>query len=297
VPASNKKGLGRGFESLIPTDLLDESFDPTATQDEQISDLRLIKLEQIIADPDQPRRQFDEESLEDLAASVKEHGILQPIVVTPYGSGYQIVAGERRFRAAKIAEIDKIPALVRTLSGQRKLELSLIENLQRRDLNVIETATAYMKLRDQFNLTLDQIGKRVGKKSISTISNTLRLLRLPLSVRTALAEGKIVEGQARPLVGLDDDLIEDLLVRIIREQWSSRQTEQYIVQLKKSHITHSTKNVEKVDKVPYQEDTERIAKHLAAKVQVRTNSKGAGQIVIKFVSEKDFRRIQKLLDE
>lgn len=296
MSVSNKKGLGRGFESLIPVDLLDESFDPTASQDDQVSELRQIKLSQIITDPDQPRRQFDEESLEDLAASIREHGILQPIVVTPHSGGYQIVAGERRFRAAKMAGLDKIPALVRTLTGQHKLELSLIENLQRRDLNIIETATAYMKLRDQFNLTLDQIGQRVGKKSVSAVSNTLRLLRLPLSARTALFEGRITEGQARPLVGLDEETINTLLPRIIREQWSARQTEQYIVQLKNSETTTLGKT-SKVSESPYEEDTRRIAKRFDADIQVRTNSKGAGQIIIKFDSEDDFRRIQKILED
>ena len=200
---SAKKGLGRGFDSLIPTELLDESFDPTAQQDDQVSDLRHIKLDEIAADPDQPRRHFDEEALSELAESIKEHGILQPIVVTPKGGKYQIVAGERRYRAALRAGLAKVPALVRTLSNQHKLELSLIENLQRRDLNVLETATAYLKLRDQFNLTLDQIGQRVGGKSVSTISNTLRLLRLPESVRSALADGRLREGQARPLINLE----------------------------------------------------------------------------------------------
>ncbi len=295
MSASSKKGLGRGFESLIPIDLLDESFDPTASQDEQVSDLRQIKLSQIIADPDQPRRQFDEESLEDLAESIRQHGILQPIVVTPHGNGYQIVAGERRFRASRLAGLDKIPALIRTLSGQHKLELSLIENLQRRDLNVLETATAYMKLRDQFNLTLEQIGQRVGKKSISAVSNTLRLLRLPQIVRTALAEGKVSEGQARPLVGLDEALVEAIFPRILREGWSSRQTEQYIVQLKKSQEL-GDKPKKDISVSPYEDDTKRIAKRIRADVRVRTNSKGAGQIVIRFKSDAEFHRIEKLLD-
>ena len=157
--SAKRGGLGRGLESLIPTEVLDESFDPTAEQDEQISDLRHIKLSEIVADPNQPRRTFDEASLEELSASIKEHGILQPIVVVPHEGKYMIVAGERRFRAAMRAGMEKIPALVRTLSNQHRLELSLIENLQRRDLNPLETATAYLKLRDQFNLTLDQIGR------------------------------------------------------------------------------------------------------------------------------------------
>lgn len=191
-------GLGRGLDSLIPTEVLDESFDPTAKQDEQVSDLRNIRLTEIVPDPDQPRRNFDELALDELSASVKEHGILQPIVVTPYQGKYMIVAGERRYRAAERAGLDKVPVLVRTLTNQHKLELSLIENLQRRDLNPLETATAYLKLRDQFNLTLDQIGQRVGGKSVAAISNTLRLLRLPESVREAIADGRLREDKLGP---------------------------------------------------------------------------------------------------
>lgn len=294
---SNKKGLGRGFESLIPIELLDESFDPTAAQDQKVSEMRHIKLTEIVADPDQPRRSFEEAALEDLAASIAEHGILQPIVVTPYQGGYQIVAGERRYRASKLVGLDKIPALVRTLSGQHKLELSLIENLQRSDLNILETATAYLKLRDQFNLTLEQIGQRVGKKSISTVSNTLRLLKLPVSVRTALAERKVSEGQVRPLIGLDETLINKLLPQIIQQEWSARRTEQYIVQLKQSHNTDTSQPKQTPAQSPYEDDTKRIARRFSTDVSVRTNTKGAGQIVIKFTSGEEFRRIQKLLDK
>lgn len=291
------RGLGRGFDSLIPTELLDESFDPTASQDDQVSDLRQIKLAEVIADPDQPRRHFDEEALEELAASIKEHGILQPIVVTPSAGGYQIVAGERRYRAANKAGLEKIPALVRTLSDQHKLELSLIENLQRRDLNVLETATAYLKLRDQFNLTLDQIGQRVGGKAVSSISNTLRLLRLPESVRQALADGRLREGQARPLVNLDPEIIESILPIILKEEWSARKIEQFIVQLKKNGQQPIETKRKSVSAIPYEEDTVRLQKRLATDVSVKTNAKGAGQIVIRFKSDKEFQRIQKMLSE
>lgn len=293
---SVKKGLGRGFDSLIPTELLDESFDPTAAQDDQVSDLRHIKLAQISPDPDQPRRHFDEVGLEELSASIKEHGILQPIVVTPKDGGYQIVAGERRYRAAKRAGLDKVPALVRTLTDQHKLELSLIENLQRRDLNVLETATAYLKLRDQFNLTLDEIGQRVGGKSVSAISNTLRLLRLPESVRTALLEGKLREGQARPLVNLAPEVIEEILPQILREEWSARKIEQLIVQLKKSSKTPDDTAPKKVIPVPYEDTTKRLVRRLATDVSVKTNAKGAGQIIIRFKSDDEFQRLQQLLD-
>ena len=293
---SIKKGLGRGFDSLIPTELLDESFDPTADQDEKVSDLRQIKLSEITADPDQPRRYFDEVALDELAASIKEHGILQPIVVTPShdGGGYVIVAGERRYRAATRAGLGKIPALVRTLSNQHKLELSLIENLQRRDLNPLETATAYLKLRDQFNLTLDQIGDRVGGKSVSTISNTLRLLRLPESVRKALANGEIREGQARPLINLDPETIEKVLPRILKEEWSARTIEQYIVDLKKERAQTPKRpgaDAKKAKNMTLTSQAVRFERRFSAPVQIRSNTRGAGQIVIKFKSSDDFERI------
>lgn len=293
---SAKKGLGRGFESLIPTDLLDESFDPTAKQDEQVSDLRQIKLTEIHNDPDQPRRNFDETGMAELAASIKEHGVLQPIVVMPHRGGYQIVAGERRFRASQMVGLDKIPALVRTLSAQHKLELSLIENLQRRDLNAIETATAYLKLRDQFNLSLEQIGERVGGKSISAVSNTLRLLKLPKIIVNAIADGKITEGQARPLIGLEVPLAEGLLKRIVDEGWSARQIEQYIVNLKKSTPTKSARAAQKLQ-TSYEEQVTGLKNRFQTEVKIRVNSHGAGQLVIPFKDEQDFERIKHLLGE
>ena len=292
---SAKKGLGRGFDSLIPTELLDESFDPTSAQDDKVSEMRHIKLTEITPDPDQPRRHFDEEALNELAASIKEHGILQPIVVIPKDGGYQIVAGERRYRAASIAGLLKVPALVRTLSAQHKLELSLIENLQRRDLNVLETATAYLKLRDQFNLTLDQIGERVGGKSVSAISNTLRLLRLPESVKTALLDGRLREGQARPLVNLDPEIIDEVLPQILEEEWSARRIEQFIVQFKKQGAPKAKKPLARVAAVPYEDDTKRLVSQLGTKVTIKTNAKGAGQIVIRFTSDDEFQRIQSML--
>ncbi|MEI6850616.1 MAG: ParB/RepB/Spo0J family partition protein [Candidatus Saccharibacteria bacterium] len=292
---SPKRGLGRGFESLIPTELLDESFDPTASQDQQVSELRQIKIDQIIVDPDQPRKQFDQSGLDDLAVSIKEHGILQPIIVTPHKGGYQIVAGERRFHASIIAGLDKIPALVRTLTGQHKLEISLIENLQRKDLNVMETATAYLKLRDQFNLTLEQIGKRVGNRSVSAVSNKLRLLKLPDYVREMLVNGTITEGQVRPLIGLDNATTKKIIPRIIREEWSARKIEQFIVDLKKNRSTTEMSPARQIKEQPYEKQLKRIQSHLGTDVSINTNSKGAGKITIKFKNEKEFDRLQDLL--
>lgn len=287
-----KKGLGRTFDSLIPTDLLDESFDPTAVQDDQVSELRYIKINLITADPDQPRRHFDESSIADLAASITEHGVLQPIVVTVKGKGYQIVAGERRFRAATAAGLEKIPAIVRTLSDQHRLELSLIENIQRRDLSPIETATAYAKLRDQFNLTLDEIGNRVGSKSVSAVSNTLRLLKLPKEVQQALLTGDLTEGQARPLVGVDEELVRDILARIIREEWSARTVERYVSQLKQSNKTQ--KIVKQNDAVIA--DAVRIGERLRTPVDIRLSPNGTGKIVISFKDQAELDRIKKVFN-
>lgn len=290
---SIKKGLGRGFDSLIPTDLIDESLDPTAAQDEKLSDLREIKLSEIVPDPDQPRRNFDEEALQEMAQSVAEHGVIQPIIVTPFDGKYKIVAGERRYRGATRAGLETIPALVRTLSDQHKLELSLIENLQRRDLNVLETATAYLKLRDQFNLSLEEIGKRVGGKSVSGVSNTLRLLRLPESVRQALQDGKLTEGQARPLVNADPEAVEAVLPQILKEEWSARKIEQYVVNLKAD-----AKNAKTHEPVQTSDDT--VVTHWRQRlgvdnVAIRTNSKGAGQIVIRFKSQDELKQIEERL--
>ena len=292
---SAKKGLGRSFDSLIPTELLDESFDPTSEQDDRVSDLRYIKLSEIVPDPDQPRRAFDEVSLDELAASVKEHGVLQPIVVAPDKQGYKIVAGERRFRASQRAGLEKIPALVRTLSSQHKLELSLIENLQRSDLNPLETATAYLKLRDQFNLTLEEIGQRVGGKTSAAISNTLRLLRLPASARDAIIAGDIREGQARPLIGLPEDVVDEIIPRIIKEGWSARAIESYVRRQKANGLSGHTTRQPAPRKPRYVKEQTHFADRFKTPVEVRTNRRGSGQIVISFQDHADFERISKLL--
>ena len=291
-----KKGLGRSFDSLIPTDLLDESFDPTADQDDNVSDLRHIRLSEIEPDPEQPRRRFDEVSLAELAESVRQHGVLQPIVVTAKGGIYTIVAGERRWRAAKMAGLDKIPALVRTLTNQHRLELSLIENLQRTDLNPLETATAYMKLRDQFNLTLDQIGERIGGRSAGTISNTMRLLKLPEPVRKVIAEGQLTEGQARPLIGLEPELIQQVLPRLLEENWSARMVEQYLVMLKRNNQTKA-KSVAKIENKAYAPEVKRLTRRFHTTVKVQTSSRGNGVISIKFKNDTEFQRLITLLEK
>ena len=283
----SKKGLGRSFESLIPTDLLDESFDPSAGDDHKVSDLRTIKLSEIVPDPEQPRRHFDQTGLDELTASIQAHGVLQPIVVVPKDGKYQIVAGERRYRASQAAGKDSIPALVRTLSNQHKLELSLIENIQRRDLNPLETATAYAKLRDQFNLTLEEIGVRVGGKSVSAVSNTLRLLKLDEDVKKAVAEGNLSEGQARPLIGADSDLIKSILPQIIAEGWSARKIEQFMTTAKPEGKGDKPKPAQ-----PAIRQLETLSKRFATKATVQETKKGAGRIIIEFKSADELAALE-----
>ena len=219
------KGLGRGFESLIPTDLVDEEFDLTASEEK--GELKKLNLKDIVPDEDQPRRDFDEDALNALANSIKEHGVLQPIVVTKENGKYKIVAGERRWRASQIAGLDKIPAIIRTLDSQNRLELSIIENAQREDLNAIELATAYAKLKTQFNMTPDDIAKKVGKSEAS-IQGTLRLLNLPDEVKKIMVKEKLTEGVMRPLASQDEATINKVLPKIIKEGWTARKVERYL---------------------------------------------------------------------
>jgi ParB family chromosome partitioning protein len=291
-----KKGLGRGFSTLIPTDILiDDQFDPTLGVDHEISKLQEIPLAKIAADPDQPRRHFDEEALEALSNSIKIHGVLQPIVVIKKGENYEIVAGERRYRASKMAGLEKIPAIIRELSDQNRLELSLIENLQRSDLNVLETATAYLKLREQFNMTAKQIGERVGGRSESAVLNTLRLLNLPDEVKKYVHSGELKEGQARPLLKIDEKTVLKILPKILAEGWSARKIEQFLVQYKKESERVGEKAVKNLNKMPFENTMKRIATRLKTDVNIKTSARGSGQIVIKFKTEEELKRLEEIL--
>ncbi len=259
------KGLGRGFEALIPTDLVDEEFDLTASEDKSESELKELKIEDIIRDEEQPRREFDEEALNALAASIKEHGVLQPIVVVKEEGKYKIVAGERRWRASKIAGLTKIPAIIRTLDSQNRLELAIIENAQREDLNAIELATAYAKLKNQFNLTAEDIAAKVGK-SEQTIQNTLRLLNLPDDVKKVMVEEKLTEGVMRPLVSRDEATIRKVLPKIVDEGWTARKVERYFAETTKKSSATALKRDE------YRKDEDKLTAKYNAVVAIKGRS-------------------------
>lgn len=236
-------GLGRGFDSLIPTEFdedFDAEFDVTAKEDKKESDLKNIPISEIVRDEDQPRKEFSAEALEALASSIKEHGVLQPLVVVREEGKYKIVAGERRFRASKLAGLKEVPAIVRTLEAQERLEISIIENAQREDLNAIEMATAYAKLKSQFNLSEEEIADRVGK-SKSAVVNTMRLLNLPDEAKRAMVEHKLTEGVMRPLVGADEKLVKAILPKIIEEGWTARRVEKEMAEKKKKSSVKAVK--------------------------------------------------------
>ena len=295
-----KRGLGRGFASLIPTDVVDSDFDITAAEDEKLSAVRLLNLADIIPNPDQPRRNFKPEELRELADSIAEHGLLQPIVVTPgkVAGQFEIVAGERRYRAAKLAGLDKVSAIVRKLSDQHKLELAIVENVQREDLNPLETATAYAKLRTQFNMPDDEIARRVGRAT-STIRNNMRLLNLPDEAKQALAKGELGEAHARQILALPTpELKHQLLRHIIDEGWTVNKAERFVIGYKRgleqgdggiSAARQATRT-----QTPW---TDCIAKRLgfsAKNVSVKTTAHG-GQLIIKYRDDADLAKITEIM--
>jgi ParB family transcriptional regulator, chromosome partitioning protein len=287
---AEKRGLGRGFDSLIPTDVIEKEFDVTAKPESGKTGDRVLEVpvESVDPNPHQPRQHFDEEALSELAASIKIHGVVQPLVTVVNGQRYQLVAGERRLRAAKLAGLKTVPVIVRSASEQRQMEVALIENLQRTDLNAIETATAYRKLMDQFNLSYGEIAKQVGKDE-KTVINTTRLIKLPLEAKRAVAMGKITEGHARQILAvpsLEKQL--ELLDLIIKNGWSVRQTEDFV-------RAYKGKDATKEKALSYSAGTNELTKSLSsflgAKVMMRPMAKGAGRLIIEYYSDEELQRI------
>lgn len=281
--ATKSRGLGRGFEALIPTNLVEEEFDPTRKEDKNVSQLVEIKIAEIVRDEEQPRKNFSDASLQELATSIKKHGVMQPIVVTKKGNKYQIVAGERRWRASKLAEMETIPAIVRTLDGQSRLEMAIVENAQREDLNPIELATAYAKLKNQFNLSNEEIGERVGKSAGSVI-NTMRLLKLPEEAKKAMQEHNLMEGPMRPLITADPELIHEILPKMIEEGWSARRVERYISEHK------AKSSVRAVKEHAFVREEAKLCRKYGAEVKVRGRS-----VTLSAKNDEDFRELLKKL--
>jgi ParB family chromosome partitioning protein len=280
--------LGRGFESLIPTQVVEEALDPTAHTDEKLSKLREVPIESVTASSDQPRKDFEPEALKELAASIKAHGVLQPLVVTEVSSGkYQIIAGERRWRASKIAGLKILPVVVRSLSAQHTLEVALIENVQRRDLQPLELATAYLKLHDQFNMTYKAIGQRVGK-TLGAVNNTVRVLTLPAEVKQALQNQKITEGHAKALLGLasPQQQIETLKL-VIAQGWSVRRTENYVAQ---NRVNKKSNDKKPAITRTQTSATKDLANRLQTSVYLQPKHRG-GRLVLEYKTQADLERL------
>ena len=278
-----RPALGRGLKALIPQ--IDEA---------DSGGVVTIPLDAIEANPFQPRRTFDEDSLRELAASIKRKGVLQPITVRPLGSRFQLVAGERRWRAAEMAGIVEIPPLVRELSDRHVMEIALIENLQREDLNPMEEAEAYAKLMMEFQLTQEEVATAVGK-SRPTIANRLRLLRLPQDVRDWIADGSLSPGHGKILVMLGEGKSVELGLRCINEGWSVRQLEEY--------LSSGDKQVSKPKKrvpVPLPRDPlishieDRLRGVLGTKVRVQ-DKRGKGKIEVEYYSTEELNRILEII--
>lgn len=276
-----KVSLGRGFDTLIPTEL-DESI----LREDGIR-IQKILISDIVPNQSQPRRQFDKEELAGLSASIKKHGVLQPIIVVRSGDNYQIVAGERRWRAAKSAGLAHIPSIVRSLQELEQLELAIIENIQRVDLSPLEQAMAVYKLQHQFNLTLEAIAEKLGKAP-STVSNMARLLQLPDEARVALQEGKITEGHARSILALNDmpDKQTELLSCVLNNGWTVRQAEQFVVGAKKG----ASLDQAKVRTASESDLTKSLGRSLGRQVKVRHTARG-GQLIIHFKNEQDLEKL------
>lgn len=275
-----KRALGRGLEALIPEAKQTES---PSTE---------IDIDRIVPNPSQPRLSLDEDRLEELAESIRKNGILQPVLVRPFASGYQLIAGERRLAAAQRAGLLKIPAMVRNVPDESILELALIENIQREQLNPIEEAQAYQHLMEETKATQEQIAERLGKDR-STIANSVRLLKLPQNIRLIVFQGKLSPGHARALLASEasSSEMDHIAATIIEKGWSVRETERW------------AKNRSRPPRTPKKQDpneaaaADRLRLALGAKVSIVSKSKDSGEIRIHYYNQDELMRLYSILTE
>jgi len=281
--------LGRGLDALISTE--DVNTEGSSTINE-------IDLSLIDVNPNQPRREFDEDALQELADSISEIGIIQPITLRQQADGrYQIIAGERRWRAANRARLKSIPAYIRTVDDENMMEMALVENIQRQDLNSIEIALAYQHLIEQYHLTQERVSDRVGKKR-ATVANYLRLLKLPAPVQVALQNHQIDAGHARALLALDDPKMQVRLFREIQQkQYSVRQVEQIIKRLQEVG-TEGKKPTITASLPPEVDDwRKQLGQRLGTDVHVTANAKGSGKVTLAFRDMDELHRLMSLLEK
>jgi len=288
---AKKNALGRGLGALIDVNE-DQQERSLVHSPSAISE---ILLKNIAVNPFQPRSSFDEESMKELVMSVEEHGIIQPITVRRGAdNSYQLISGERRVRAAEKAGLKRIPAFVREAGDENMLELALVENIQREDLDAIEVAISYARLIEEFELTQEELGDRVGKKR-ATIANYLRLLNLPVEIQTAIREKRISMGHARALLGIEDSEYQlEVFSRILSQDLSVRQVEGLA---KKSRNAQPERETQEEIRSDYEDLREHLSHYFGATIEFKRSNKGSGRIVIPFKSDEDLQRIVSILDK
>ena len=295
---SKKPALGRGLGALLQNADTDITLSSTGEDAANIvGAVSSILIENIEANPFQPRTQFEKDALVELANSIKELGIIQPITVRKLGYGkFQLISGERRFRASQIAELKEIPAFIRIANDQEMLEMALVENIQRQDLDALEVAFSYQKLIEECNLTQEKLSERVGKKR-STVANYLRLLKLPAEIQLAIRTKEVSMGHARALINIEEEKKQIAITRrIIKEGLSVRQVEEIVKGNKTEEKVSGTKK-ENTSTLSFthQKIAADLSDFLRTDVQLQTNPKGNGKLIVPFTSEKELERIIELL--
>ena len=287
------RGLGKGLDAMIPKAIPAIQEDKIVQQEIEKNDGKatetIVKITQIEPNRDQPRKEFDKEALEELSDSIKQHGLIQPILVQDRKDHYEIIAGERRWRAARLAGLKEVPVIIRNYSEQEIVEISLIENLQRKDLNPIEEALAYKKLMTDFDLKQEEVAVKVSK-SRSTITNSMRLLKLSKKVQELVIKGKLSEGHARTLLSIEDSAVQDEVAdKIIAENLSVRDVEKLVKNYGKPAKEKPAVNKE-LD-IFYQDIAEKLKQNLGTKVQISGKGDGSGKIEIEFYTNEELDRL------
>ncbi|WP_437396725.1 ParB/RepB/Spo0J family partition protein [Flagellimonas lutimaris] len=295
--ATKKQALGRGLSALLNDPENDIKSVSDKNADKVIGNVVELDINSIEVNPFQPRSNFNDETLEELASSIRELGIIQPITVRKLDfNKFQLVSGERRFRASKLVGLETIPAYIRIANDQESLEMALVENIQRQDLDPIEIALSYQRLIDEIEITQEKLSDRVGKKR-STITNYLRLLKLDPIIQTGMRDGFISMGHGRALINIDKKKEQiSIYEKVVSDGLSVRATEQLVKALKEPQTSVSDQRKSTSDVPEFVSNSlESIKERLATKVDITTSKNGKGKIVIPFHSEEDFKRIKKLL--
>ena len=297
---NKKNALGRGLDAIEGGRGLDALIDTTGVKTQGSSTINEVPIDQIDANPNQPRREFDETALQELAGSIRQIGIIQPITLRQMADGrYQIIAGERRWRASQLAKLASIPAYIRTIADENVMEMALVENIQREDLNDIEIALAFQHLLEGDGMTQDKVAKRVGK-SRTSVTNFLRLLKLPAQVQMALQKKEIDMGHARALLAIDSPSLQIKLFKEIQKNgYSVRKVEELSQRLKNGEdIESSKKKIVAKTRLPEEFNVlkKRLSSFFNTKVQMTCSAKGKGKISIPFADEEELERIMLVFD-